>query len=77
MLRAGGGEEAAIKKIREEGIEMNKAKLWAIQISKLAKMKGHLQHRSLFNTMELYSHPELHLGSRSFIWIATVIGNSS
>ena len=31
--------------------------LWrAIQISKLAKIKGHLQHRSSFNSMELYSH---------------------
>ena len=32
--------------------------LWAIQVSKLAIMKGRLQHRSLFNTTKLCDHPQ-------------------
>ena len=37
---------------------MNKANLWAIQVSKLAKMKVKLQHRSLFNTTDIYTTPQ-------------------
>ena len=34
------------KEIKEEGVGMNKATFLAIQVSKLAKMKGNLQHGS-------------------------------
>ena len=33
-----GGQEA-VQKIEKEGVGMNYAKLWALQVSKLAKMK--------------------------------------
>ena len=44
------------KNLKVKGIGMNLAKLWAIQVSKLTKIKGRLRHRSLFNTTVLYSH---------------------
>ena len=59
---------------------MNWAKLWAIQSSEPAKMKGNLQHRSLSNTTELYSHtqplsgwPGLNQGPRPLVQLTTVL----
>ena len=43
-------------KIEKEGVGMNQAKFWAIEVSKLAKMKGNSQQKYIFNTTELYSH---------------------
>jgi len=40
------------KKLKQQGKGMQ----WAIQGSKLTKMKGNSQHKPLFNTAKLYSH---------------------
>ena len=56
----------------------------AFQGSELAKMKGNLQHRSLYNTTELYSHtqpspgwPGLHQEPRPLTRLATVLEKRS
>ena len=59
MEGGGPGKGLEAKSIKKEGMEINQAKLWAIQVSKLAKMKVNLQHRSLFNIMALYSYPHI------------------
>ena len=63
---------------------MNYVKLWAIQGSKLAKMKGNLQHKSLSNTTELYNHtqpspgwPGLHQDPRPLVQLFIVLEKSS
>ena len=57
-----GGQEV-VYKIKEEHVGLNQAKLWAIQISKLAKMKGSLEHRPLFNFTKLNNHVQPSPGS--------------
>ena len=52
--RGGAGRRVRwCSKIEKKGVGMNWAKFWAIEVSKLAKMKGNSQQMYLFNTTEL------------------------
>ena len=63
---------------------MIQTKLWAIQGSKLTKMKINLQHKSLFNIAKLYSctqpssgWPMFYQGLRLLVRLATELDKSS
>jgi len=83
----GGGQRRARRLFQifeEKDLGMHQAKLWATQVSELAKMKGNLQQTPLFNTTELCSHsqpsqdwPSLNLDTRPLVQIATVLQKSS
>jgi len=60
--------------MRENLRVLKQSKLWTIQGSKLTKMKASSQHKSLFNTMKLYSNTQptpgwlsLHEGPRPLV----------
>jgi len=53
VARAVGGQRFNERKFIKKA---NLTKLWAIQGSKLTKMKANSQYKSLFNTAKLYSH---------------------
>jgi len=79
-----GPEALLLIFFKDKGVGMHYTKLWAIQVFKLAKMKGNLQWTLLFNTTEVYSHskisqdwPSLHFNTRQLIQIATVVQKSS
>ena len=73
-----------IFEMSEEGKEVKKTNLWAIQGSKLAKMIVGGQQKFSSSTMELYSFtrhstcsPELHQGPKLLVWIASGLVKSS
>ena len=56
MLDAHEGQKA-VHKNKEEGVHNYRDEIGQVMgHSGLIKMKGHLQHRYLFNITELYSH---------------------
>ena len=75
------GVHLGCSKIEKKRAGMNQAKLYAIQCSELAKMKGNLQHRSLSNTTDgavqprtaISSWPGLHQDPRPLVRLATVL----
>jgi len=78
------GSKVVVLNFEERDVGMHQAKLWASQVFELAKMKGNLQQKPLFNTTEQCSHsqppqywPSFHLDTRPLIQIATVLQKSS
>jgi len=63
---------------------LNQTKLWAIQGSKLNKMKANSQYTSLFNTAKLYSQtqpipgwPSLYLGPKPLVGSPVGLGKAA
>jgi len=56
VVGAGDRQDGGFK--NEESVWMHLAKLWAIQVSNLAEIKGNLLHGGLFIITGLYSHSQ-------------------
>jgi len=85
----GGVGKMVVLILKEKGVAMYKARLWAIQVFKLATIKGNLQQTPLFSTPQSCVATQSHLKTgQSSIWtpdrlytssvqIATVLQKSS